>query len=231
MENELNVLRPGSTFQCNFKNKTDGLLLLKDILDSSIKVCFFDPQYRGVLDKLNYGHEGKGRSKLRSGLAQMSEVDIVNFIIEIERVLVPSGYLFLWVDKFHLCQWKGTWLDNTSFQIVDLITWEKSRIGMGYRTRRKSEYLIIIQKPPVKAKGTWSLHNIPDVWFEKVANKNHPHAKPIELQSILIQATSVENDFILDPAAGGYSIFYACLQTKRNFIGGDIQFGHLKLTS
>ena len=41
-----------------------GLELLKQIEDSSIALCFFDPQYRGVLDKMKYGNEGerqKGR--------------------------------------------------------------------------------------------------------------------------------------------------------------------------
>jgi site-specific DNA-methyltransferase (adenine-specific) len=27
------------------------------------------------------------------------------------------------------------------------------KMGMGYRTRRESEYLLVLQKPPLKAKG------------------------------------------------------------------------------
>jgi hypothetical protein len=34
--------------QQNYKNKIDGLLLLKEIETESIKTSFFDPQYRGV---------------------------------------------------------------------------------------------------------------------------------------------------------------------------------------
>ena len=57
----------------NRKNKMNGLDLL-DLLDKeSIKVTFFDPQYRGVLDKLSYGNEGKSRGKDRSALPQMSQ--------------------------------------------------------------------------------------------------------------------------------------------------------------
>lgn len=218
------VLKENSNIKENYKNKIDGLELLSQIKDNSITSAFYDPQYRGVLDKLHYGNEGKSRGKDRCELQQMSEDIIKEFIKEIERVLKPSGYLFLWVDKFHLCTGVTDWLMNTEFQIVDLITWDKGKIGMGYRTRRKSEYLIIIQKKPIKAKSTWTLHNIPDVWQEK-ASKTHPHSKPIELQKQLILATSQENDYILDPASGGYSVFEACKLTNRNFIGGDIQFG------
>ena len=209
----------------NRKNKMNGLDLL-DLLDKeSIKVAFFDPQYRGVLDKLSYGNEGKSRGKDRSALPQMSQEIIFEFLAKIELVLKPNGYLFLWLDKFHLFEVKS-WIENyQSLEIVDMIVWNKLKIGMGYRTRRKSEYLVIIQKFPKRAKSTWTLHNIPDVWDEKILDKNHTHAKPIELQKQLILATTNENDLVLDPASGGYSVFRACKETNRNFIGCDLEFG------
>lgn len=208
----------------NYKNKSDGLKLLDALPDKTVKTAFFDPQYRGVLDKLSYGNEGASRGKARSDLAQMSEETIIKFIKEIDRVLLPSGHLFIWVDKFHLCQGVLQWLVDTDLNLVDMIVWDKGRIGMGYRTRRKSEYLIVCQKKPVKAKGYWSLHNIPDIWMEKVV-KTHPHSKPIDLQKQLILATTSEGDWILDPAAGGYSVLNACEGLNRNFIGGDIEYG------
>ncbi|MBQ4472418.1 MAG: site-specific DNA-methyltransferase [Alphaproteobacteria bacterium] len=209
----------------NYKNKCDGVFLLKKIPNRAIKAVFFDPQYRGVLDKLKYGNEGKLRGKLRSALPQMDEIIIHKFLLEINRVLVPSGYLFLWVDKFHLVEGIQKWFKNIpSLSAVDMITWNKLRIGMGYRTRRKSEYCIVIQKRPQIAKNTWKRHDIPDVWEERVV-KNHTHAKPIELQKNLILAVTEENDFVVDPAAGGYSVLRATQDTKRNFIGGDIEYG------
>lgn len=208
----------------NKKLNIDGIELLKQIQNGSLKVVFFDPQYRGILDKLSYGNEGKSRGKDRSDLPQMSEDIIKSFLKEIDRVLAPSGYLFLWVDKFHLVEGINPWLANLNMNIVDLITWNKMKIGMGYRTRRKSEYLVVIQKLPKKAKSTWVLHNIPDVWDEKVV-KTHTHSKPIELQKQLILATTNERDLVCDPASGGFSVFEACKLSNRNFIGTDLVFG------
>lgn len=208
----------------NKKLNIDGVELLKQIQDKSLKVTFFDPQYRGILDKLSYGNEGKSRGKDRSDLPQMSEDIIKTFLKEIERVLLPSGYLFLWVDKFHLVEGVNPWISDLNMEIVDLITWNKMKIGMGYRTRRKSEYLLVIQKLPKKAKSTWTLHNIPDVWDEKVV-KTHTHSKPIELQKQLILATTNEGDLVCDPASGGFSVFEACKLTNRKFIGGVLVFG------
>lgn len=220
----MTVLKNNSKFALNKKNKTDGLVLLSDIKDSSIATAFFDPQYRGILDKLSYGNEGKSRGKARSSLTQMSEDIIISFINEINRVLKDSGHLFLWVDKFHLCQGVLEWFTKTDLNLVDMIVWDKGKIGMGYRTRRKSEYLIVFQKSPVKAKSCWTDHSIPDVWEEKT-EKVHPHSKPIELQRRLIAATTTEGDVVLDPASGGYSVFEACKLLQRDFIGGDIEYG------
>ena len=198
--------------------------MLADINDKSIATAFFDPQYRGILDKLKYGNEGQARGKARCDLQQMDEETIINFINEIDRVLKESGHLFLWVDKFHLCQGVLDWFTNTSLNLVDMIVWDKTKIGMGYRTRRKSEYLIIFQKTPIKAKACWTDHAIPDVWEEKT-QKTHPHSKPVELQRRLISATTKDGDVVLDPASGGYSVFEACKLLNRDFIGSDIEYG------
>lgn len=201
-----------------------GLELMARLESSSIKLAFFDPQYRGVLDKMKYGNEGE-RQKGRSALVQMSEEVILRFMHELYRVLEPSSYLMLWIDKFHLCEGVSAWVRGVGFVSVDLITWDKQKIGMGYRTRRQSEYLLILQKPPIRAKGTWNLHNIRDVWSEKLSLghvSKHPHAKPIGLQTQLILSCTHEGDIVLDPAAGSFSVLECCKATGRNFIGTNL---------
>ena len=86
------ILKDNSAVQVNYRNIADGVELLRQIKDRSIKAVFFDPQYRGVLDKMSYGNEGKNRGRDRSALPQMTEKIISEFLAEIERILVPSGY-------------------------------------------------------------------------------------------------------------------------------------------
>lgn len=220
------VLSDNSNVKINYKNLINGFDLLKNVRKDCIKIIFFDPEYRGILDKMKYGNEGISRGKERCSLDQMDFNTIQAFFKEFVRVLMPSGYLFLWIDKFHLVDGVKSWFNNVNeLECVDLITWNKEKIGMGYRTRRKSEYLLILQKKPKKAKNTWTLHNIPDVWNEKIDNKIHTHQKPLELQKQLILATTNENDYVMDVCSGSYSVFEACKLTKRNFIGGDIRYG------
>lgn len=195
-----------------------GLELLKKMPDKATPLVFFDPQYRSVLDKLQYGNEGE-RQKERALLPQMDNQLILDFMTEIERVLLPSGHLMLWVDKFLLVE--SGYVKFDKLKTVDMIVWHKGRIGMGYRTRRCAEYLLVIQKPPIRAKGVWTLHDIPDVWTER-ADKTHPHAKPVGLIEKLIRAVTNPGDIIVDPAAGGYNVMKAALAAGRCFIGCDI---------
>jgi site-specific DNA-methyltransferase (adenine-specific) len=213
----------------NLKLIADGRDLMRSLPDSSVSAAFFDPQYRGVLDKLRYGNEGKGRGKARSALPQRDALIIREFIVEIDRVLRDSGHLFLWVDKYHLCQGVHEWIGGMNLSIVDLIIWDKANIGMGYRSRHRSEYLLVLQKAPIRAKGCWSDHAIPDVWKEKVELK-HPHCKPLELQRRLIEATTSYGDTVLDPAAGSFSVLKACRLSERNFIGCDIVYGDVAIS-
>jgi site-specific DNA-methyltransferase (adenine-specific) len=225
--NTRNIVQPKfklpKGIKIDFGQKMDGLKLLKSIPKDVIPLVFFDPQYRTVLDKQSYGNEG-ARQKGRSELNQMDEKLIRSFVDEIFRILIPSGHLMLWVDKFILCSGLKQLVPIKKLQLVDLITWNKEKIGMGYRTRRTSEYLVIFQKQPIKAKNVWKDHSIPDVWNEKIQDKKHSHQKPYLLQKQLIECVTNIGDFVVDPCSGSYSVMGAVLETKRHFIGCDIKF-------
>lgn len=204
--------------------RMDGLEMLGRIPEAVIPLVFFDPQYRSVLDKQAYGNEGE-RQKGRALLSQMSDEQIRSFVNESRRVLMPSGHLMLWVDKYIVCTGVAGLVGETDLRVVDMITWDKGRMGMGYRTRRQSEHLVVFQKPPVRAKGVWHRHDIPDVWTERaeIGERKHPHAKPVELQTRLICAVTCPGDFVIDPAAGGYSVLKSSVSAGRRFIGCDLE--------
>lgn len=209
-------------FQEGAKNAADGRLLLKALPGSSVSLAFYDPQYRGVLDKLKYGNEGK-RQKRRCSLRQMGLDEIKEFVVLLSEALKPSGHLILWVDKFHLVEGIGDWTSGTKLQAVDLLTWDKKRIGMGWRTRRQSEYAVVFQKRPIRSKGIWIDRAMPDVIGESVSRSGHPHQKPIGILARFIAATTNPGDLVIDPAAGSYNVMTAALSQGRRFLGCDIQ--------
>lgn len=203
-------------------NICDGLDLLAALEPETVPMCVLDPQYRGVLDRMRYGNEGVGRGRARSSLPQMDDATISNFIAGIEAALVPSGHLLLWVDKFHLCRGVGAWLEDVALEVVDLITWNKGRMGMGYRTRRSCEYALLLQKPPLVVGASWEGLEVPDFWTEPAAGRGGVHPKPVGLQAALLEAVTARGDLVVDPAAGSYSTLTAAQRVGRRFLGCDL---------
>ncbi len=220
-----------NTFLKNYKNQKniiDGYNLLLNLPEESISATFFDPQYRSVLDKMDYGNEGERQIK-RVKLQQMDDRVIINFLSAITDSLIPSGYLFMWIDKFILCEashlrfFGAINFDKTQMNLVDMITWDKQAFGMGYRSRRTAEHLLIYQKTPKMIKS-WKDKSIRDIWSEKIEHprSGNPHRKPTGLIERLINSVTNESDFVCDPCAGSYTVMDVCKKNNRNFIGSDI---------
>jgi site-specific DNA-methyltransferase (adenine-specific) len=204
----------------NVALRGDALTLLQSLQSGCSPLVFFDPQYRGVLDKLEYGNEG-ARQKGRFALPAMTDAYIDQCCREAARVLAPSGYQPRWTDTFHLCEGDHRRIADV-LKCVDLIAWDSLRAGMGYRTRRRGDYLLVLQKEPLRAKATWRDHGIPSRWPEKVDRKTHPHAKPAGLIARLIGAATQPGDLVVDPAAGSFVVMHVANAMGRKFAGCDI---------
>jgi len=208
------------------RRQGDALEMVRERPAESVALAFFDPQYRSVLDKMKYGNEGKKRGRRRVALQQMPNGYIHCVIGAIADALAPSGHLMLWVDKFMLCEGQHLELiDGVGLDLVDMVTWSKARMGMGYRSRRFTEHLLIFQKPPKRAKGVWTRKNIPDNWVEPIdikLRRGHPHAKPFGLIKAMIETTTKPGDLVIDPAAGSYVVERACIELGRPSWCGDL---------
>ena len=215
-----------SEYQLNSAQKGDALALLRSLLVGCTSLVFFDPQYRGVMDKLKFGNEG-ARQKERFKLPPMTGDYIDACCREAMRLLIPSGYLMLWADTFNLCEAHHLRIADVC-KVVDLLAWDNRRMGMGKRTRRQGDYLLIIQKPPITP-STWRDHGIRSRWPEKIdlktyPRKLYPHAKPRGLITRLISALTNPGDLVVDPAAGSFAVMHAAHALGRDFIGCDIAY-------
>jgi len=211
-----------SDFRRNSAQRGDALVLLRSLPDCCTPLVFFDPQHRDTLDRLAYGNEG-ARQKGRALLPTMTSNYVDACCREAARVLRPSGYVLQWVDTFRLCEAYHLRIADV-LKCVDLIAWDNKRIGNGYRSRRRGDYLLVLQKPPLAAKSTWCDHSIPNRWPEKVDRTLHPHIKPIGLIRKLIGAVTRPGDLVVDPAAGSFVIMHAAHQLGRDFVGCDLAY-------
>jgi site-specific DNA-methyltransferase (adenine-specific) len=207
----------------NAPQQMDAVELLSRLPDRFAHLFVFDPQYRTGLDQLKFGNEG-ARQKGRAVLPQMAD-DTITFIVEeAQRVLRPSGHAMIWMDKFSIGSGQHLkYLRRARhLRVVDLIAWNKMSLGMGRRARCVTEYLVILQKEPVVAKGVWTDHRITDSWSEAKNTELHTHAKPHILTERLIRACTDRGDIVVDPCAGGYGVLAACRASAREFVGCDL---------
>jgi site-specific DNA-methyltransferase (adenine-specific) len=212
-----------TAFIPNIAQAGDALMLLQSLPDGCTPLVWFDPQHRAVLDRLKFGNEGE-RQRGRAQLPAMTEAYIDAVCTEIARVLTPSGYLMHWVDTFRLVEGHHLRIPREVLTPVDLIAWDSLRPGMGKRSRRRGDYLLVLQKPPIKAGSTWRDHSIASRWAEKVDRKLHPHVKPIGLITRLIAAITQPGDLVVDPAAGSFVVMGAAYELGREFIGCDLAY-------
>lgn len=64
--------------------------------------------------------------------------------------------------------------------------------------------------------------------FDSVSKGIHPTQKPVELLEYLIKTYSNENETILDFTAGSFTCGVACINTKRNFIGIELDINYFE---
>jgi site-specific DNA-methyltransferase (adenine-specific) len=204
----------------NVAQQGDALELLRSLPDGCTPLVFFDPQFEGVLKYLKYGNPG-ARQKGRAKLPTMSDDYIDACCRAAARVLRGSGYLMLWADTFNVCEAHHRRIADV-LPCVDLVAWDNLRIGNGCRSRRRGSYLLVLQKPSIVAKKTWTDHGIPDRWVEKIDRSLHPHVKPIGLIQRLIGAVTKPGDLVVDPAAGSFVVMHAAHALGRDFAGCDL---------
>lgn len=203
--------------------RMDGAELFEALPNGIADMAFIDPQYRGVLDHLAFGNEG-ARQRGRAALPQMTDDDIAFFLEEAQRVMRPSAHAVLWMDKFTLAEarWHRWVRRCRQLEAVDLLAWDKLTFGMGRRLRCCTEYAVILQKRPARAKGCWTDHAIRDCWPEMADGRAHPHAKPFQIVDRLIRAATRRDDLVVDPCAGSYVVLQACRRSGRHFVGCDV---------
>jgi len=210
-------------FSLNTKQGGEALELLSNLESDGVSLVFLDPQYEPVKNVLSVNYP----------LYSQSDYQILRILEQVERVLKPSSFALLWVNKTLLGNDRiPLWLLKTpSLKIVDCLVWHKKNfLGLGNWLRSNAEFCFLIQKYPQKGK-VFKNRSFGNVWEEnvvKVSERKHPHQKPRELTKALITATTQEGDLVVDPCAGSFIVLEVCQELNRKFIGCDLTFKKLK---
>lgn len=229
--------------------KGDCIELLKQI-DFKFDMIFADPPYflsnggisvqSGKMVCVDKGEWDKSKG---------SENDYIfnyNWLKECREKLHENGTI--WISgTYHNIFQIANILTELDYKILNVVTWAKTNpppnLSCKYFTH-SSEFIIWARKnKKISHYYNYELmkeinggKQMRDVWnmpaiapWEKSCGK-HPTQKPLPLLSRIIQASTQENGWILDPFAGSSTTGIAANLLKRKFLGIDITEEFLEIS-
>lgn len=193
----------------------DCLEGLSDVADNSVDVLITDPPYSTPVIT-SFG---------RKPFKNIADLSVQEFYFkaiktELERVMKPNGPIFIFCDdKFYPILFSVFY----QWQNLGLIVWDKGRIGMGRPIRKQHELIMYANRGTAEFQKFGEVTHIASVLKVKHdQNKIHGAQKPVELLEHLIKGFSNEGDLVMDLFGGSGSTAVACQNTRRNFIGFEL---------
>ena len=149
-----------------------------------------------------------------------------DWIKEIDRVAKDDAHLYIFcshhkVDyfKYHIEKYR---------KVKNILIWQKNNTGMGDLF---GDYAPQYEMILFCSNGTKKLNGGRDSNIIKAnitQNNLHPTEKPVDLMEYFINKSSIENDIVLDTFAGSGATLIGAKNTRRNFIGFEIEEKHIK---
>ena len=177
-----------------------------------------------VLTDIPYGMEFQSnfRNTKHLKIENDNTVDwFPDWIKQIDRVSKDDAHLYIFcshhkVDyfKYHIEKYR---------KVKNILIWQKNNTGMGDLF---GDYAPQYEMILFCSNGTKKLNGGRDsniIKANRTQNNLHPTEKPVDLMEYFINKSSIENDIILDTFAGSGASLVGAKNTRRNFIGFEIE--------
>lgn len=232
----------------------DCVKILKKISDKTIDLIFADPPYFLSSGGVSC-HSGKQVSVNKADWDKSITIEekikfSKKWISECRRVLKDNGTI--WISgTLHNIYSIGVALEKTGFSIINNITWQKPNPAPNLACRcftNSTETILWARKqltPKKKGKHYFNYSlmkeingnkQMKDVWTINLPRKEekkhgkHPTQKPVDLLLRILEASTKENDLVLDPFCGSSTTGVACKILKRRYIGIDNKKEYLDIS-
>lgn len=212
----------------------DSIELLKKIPDNSIDLIVTDPPYK-VTARGNAGNAGgMTRDKLfmQGKVFKHNDVQIRDYMYDFFRILKDGSHCYIMTNHVNLIEMLNV-ATEVGFKFIKSLIWNKGNKIMGQYYMSQYEYILFFRKgkgKKINKCGTADILNVPNIKLKDEDGKNlHDTYKPSELMAILIENSSLEDEFVLDPFMGIGSTGVASVELKRKFIGIEIDKDYFKI--
>jgi site-specific DNA-methyltransferase (adenine-specific) len=206
-----------------------GMCLIED---NSVDLCITDPPYKltsgGCKGGLKIEFNQVSEKEKQSGV--MFQIpEFKDWFPQVYRVLKDGGHFYCMCNDKHLENVLKVGRES-GFKELNVLVWDKGmHTPLGYYMKN-IEFIVLFRKGYAKKinnMGSKALISIRGVF----GNKVHPSEKPTELFEHLILNSSQENEIVLDPFLGCGTTAISSLNTKRKYIGFELDNTYYNLAS
>ena len=160
-------------------------------------------------------------------LLDNNDIKFKDWLPDVYRVLKDNTHCYIMINARNLKDLQ-TEAEKVGFKFQQIIIWNKGNATPNRYYLNAYEMILMLRKGNAKNINDMGCKNIIDVKNIR-GNKTHPTEKPVELNEILIKNSTEEFDVVLDPFMGTGSAAIACYNTKRHFIGCEIDENYYKI--
>lgn len=183
-----------------------------------------------VLTDIPYGMDFQSSRRKEKHLKIQNDIDVnwfPDWIKEIDRVSKDDAHLYIFCSHHKVDFFKS---EIEKFRKVkNILIWEKNNHGSGDLLgdyAPKYEMILFCSNGDKKLNGGRDANIIK---ANRTQNNLHPTEKPVNLMEYFIFKSSNKNDLVLDTFAGSGSTLVGCKNTKRNFIGFEIEEAYIEI--
>lgn len=200
----------------------DCISVLQTFPDKCVDLVVTDPPYQ-LIGGGKTTKKGAPTGILKSNdrkLFKFNDIKAEDWLPEVYRVMKNDTQIYVMTNFINLVHFINT-MEQTGFQIHNLLVWEKNNCTPNRWYMKNAEYVIFGRKgaaKPINNIGSKTVHSFDNI----IGKKLHPAEKPVELMKLYISNSSLSGDTVLDPFMGVGAVGIACKQLKRDFIGIEI---------
>ena len=144
---------------------------------------------------------------------------------ELERMMALTSPLLVFCDDAYYPVLFATFYH---WKQVNLLIWDKGRIGMGNPFRRRHELIFYANRASLVLNREAGTH-IPTILKASPVKEYHAAEKPMMLIARLMKGLTTQGQSVLDPFMGSGTTGVACVKTGRKFIGIEIDEGYFDI--
>lgn len=205
----------------------NALELIKAIPDNSIDCVVTDPPYK-VTPRGNAGNSGGMFTKkvnMQGRVFAENDVKITDFASDLYRVLKEQTHCYVMCNQINLQPYLNE-LTKVGFKVTRVLVWDKGNKITNQFYMGQVEFIIFCRKGKSKRVNNCGISELIAIPNKKTKRKDgsnyHDTEKPVALMQLLVEQSTKEGDWVLDPFVGIGATAVACVKTNRKFIGYEL---------